>query len=220
MEFNEIAQKRYQTDFIALAKDRDRKEAVIRMRYLLGVAIKKQFSDERRITDSKGNIVDVKWRINPSKLAAMPNDSWQIQLLKLAPDRRPRESGKQVAKRLKREVVIANAYAAILHPLLCQSPEYRRAIRAVLQDLHFGKLAPLTRPEALILGAAGKLFVLLGGASASAAVATGASATTVALLAAAALPPAALAMAAFALCVNGLNYFCKRPRPRTSGKAH
>jgi hypothetical protein len=74
-DFDEIAEKRFGVDFQTLASNPDRNQTATRMRFLVGVALKKDYSDGREIKNREGELIDYKWRINPVKLASMPSDA-------------------------------------------------------------------------------------------------------------------------------------------------
>src|SRR5271157_3640057 len=80
-DFDDIARKRFGTDFATLAVDPDRNTAASQMRHLVGVALKKEYSDEEAERNAKGEVVDSKWKINDAKLESMPDEAWQFQLL-------------------------------------------------------------------------------------------------------------------------------------------
>jgi hypothetical protein len=76
------------------------------MRFVVGVALKKDYSDGREIRNSRGTLLDYKWRIDPLKLDGMPSNAWSLQLLSRAPDRQTGETGQQIAIRLSVRILI------------------------------------------------------------------------------------------------------------------
>src|SRR6202035_5821292 len=125
-DFDMIAKKCYGQPFEALALDAERRRATARMRQLVGVALKKDYSDGKKITTKSGALVDYKWTINDARLNKMPEDAWQFKILEMAPIRLKNETGKEIAARLRRETLLQRAYFGAIHPLLCQSPKFRK----------------------------------------------------------------------------------------------
>jgi len=185
-DFNDTAERRFGVNFETLARSRDRNKVARRTRFLVGVAIKKQYSDERRITDKRKSLIDVKWQINLKRLREMPSDAWQFQILALSPERRVGENGKAVAARLQRETFLQSAFFKAIHPYLCQNAKTRRELVAILKKFGLGQFARLASPEGLLGEGAIHLYTFLLGALGT-------------------LPAAALAVIALALCVSGLN---------------
>ncbi len=195
-DFDDIARKRFGTDFKTLAVDPNRNTAASQMRHLVGVVLKKEYSDEKPKSNSKGE-VDFKWKINNAKLESMPDEAWQFQLLGEAPDRLPGETGKQIAARLHRETLLQRCYFNVVHPYLCQTPEVRAEIKSALKEVGLGDYANLATPKtALGIGAA-KLYTILSLTS---------------------LPAAWIAVTALAICVIGLKRICRSTRRQPKGR--
>jgi len=188
-DINEIARKRFQTDFESLVRDADRKRSAARMRHIVGVALKKEYSDEEEIRNSKGQLIDYKWHINAAKLEALPDTAWQIQLLSSGPARLSGETGKQVAARLRRETLLQRYYFSIVHPYLCQSEVRRKEIKKLLEQIGLGGFAVLAGPKGLAAAGTASLYSYL-------------------VLAIPQLSAAAIAITALVLCVNGLDRIC------------
>jgi len=198
-DFDDIAEKRFEVDLDALGIDPDRNRAAARMRFLVGVALKKDYSDGREIRNSRGMLVDYKWRIDRAKLEATPSDAWSVQLLGRAPDRQPGETGKDVAVRLWRETLLQRCYFSVVHPYLCQDPQARRKIKTILKECGLGEFADLSSPKGLLKLGAASLFGFL-------------------LTPLGELPAAAIAVTAVALCVIGLDRICNNSRLRQLGE--
>jgi hypothetical protein len=200
-DFDDIAQKRFGTDFETLAVNPDRNRVAFQMRHLVGVALKKQYSDEKPETNSKGELVDYKWKINPAKLEGMPDEAWQIQLLREAPNRLPGETGKQVAARLRRETLLQRCYFTVVHPYLCQTPKVRTEIKSALREVGLGEYFSLATPKTALGVGAVKLYAVLSLTS---------------------LPAGWIAVTALALSVIGLNRICRstgeRPKEKLRGR--
>jgi hypothetical protein len=190
IEFDEIAMKRYQCDLEALALESSRRRAAQRMRQLVGVAIKKDYSREAPKTTRSGLPVDYQWVVDDELLGKMPDSSWQLTVLKMLP-RTEEETGRDVAARLRRETLLQRAYFKAIHPWLCQSPETREQIKEVLKECGLGEFTDLASPKGLLKMGAVKLYAVLAVAFQGT------------------LPAAAIAVSAVSLCVIGLNSICR-----------
>jgi len=190
---DEVAQKRFGLGFVAVATDSDRRKAASRMRHAFGVLLKKDYSDELAVTDRGGRQTDYKWKINAARLAALPNDSWQFKVLSQAADKRPRESGKDVAARLKRETLLARAYLRVIHPYLCQDSATRTKIKALVAQVGLSEFVGLASPKGLAAAAAAKLYASL-------------------VVVLNPMGAAVAAMTFLALCAIGLDSICRAAR--------
>ena len=193
-DFDMIAKKCYGQPFEALALDAERRRATARMRQLVGVALKKDYSDGKKITTKSGALVDYKWTINDARLNKMPEDAWQFKILEMAPIRLKNETGKEIAARLRRETLLQRAYFGAIHPLLCQSPKFRKEIKAILKKYGLGDFVDRVTPKKILEWGAGALYDYLYAILSSH------------------IPAAAIAVAAWALCVAGLNRICRGVR--------
>jgi hypothetical protein len=191
--FDEIASNRFEVNFEALVTDPDRNRVAARMRFMVGVIFKKEFSDGSPVRNRRGELLDYKWSINPVLLETTPTNAWSILLR--SPDRKAGESGKDVALRLSRETLLQRTYFEIVHPYLCQDPQLRRQIKAILKESGLGEFADLSSPKGLLKSGAAALFVLL----------------TPQITA---LPAAAIAVTALTLSVIGLDRICRNTGSR------
>jgi hypothetical protein len=135
-------------------------------------------------------LIDYKWNINTTKLRAMPDNAWQLQLLDAGSDRLSGETGREVVARLRRETLLQRYYFSIVHPDLCQNNKTRAEIKAILKEFGLGEFAGLASPKGLIATGCVKLYAVL-------------------MVAASSLPAAAIAVTTLAICVIGLNRICK-----------
>ncbi|SDI38519.1 hypothetical protein SAMN04487926_11614 [Paraburkholderia steynii] len=190
-DFDEIAQKRYQTNIKTLAYDPDRRSARTRMRQVLGVAVKKEYSREIPQYNRSGTLIDYQWEIDEAQLDSMPDSAWQLTLLQMVAGQPIGESGREVALRLRRETLLQRAYFKGIHFWLCQSPEIRRQIKQVLKECGLGEFADFAGPKGMLKVGAAKLYIILTG------------------IFHATLPAAAIAVTAVAVCVIGLNSICR-----------
>jgi hypothetical protein len=74
-----------------------------RMRHLMGVVMKKDFSTLKTVGS------DTKWKIDEEELWAIPSSHWALMVLKDSKDRRAGESAKKMAERLRRETILSVA---------------------------------------------------------------------------------------------------------------
>jgi hypothetical protein len=148
-ELNEIAGKRYRTRFERLALAEDRNCASAQMWHIVGVTLKRAYSDEIIKLSEDGAMRDYRWQINPRKLKAMPDGAWQFKLLSSDPRRRKHETGKSVARRLYRETLLQRRSFRIVHPHLCQDSKTRKEIQRLLQECGLGEYAGMATPKGL-----------------------------------------------------------------------
>jgi len=200
-EINDIAGKRYQTDFESLVISKDRNRAAAQMRQIVGISLKREYSDEILKVGRNGEIRDYQWRINPKKMKAMPETAWQFSLLASSPERRSKETGKAIARRLKRETLLQAYFFRLVHPYLCQDAKTRKEIKRLLRECGLGEFAGLSTPKGLVKAGCANLFAVL-------------------VVIMPTLPAAAIAVTALALCVTGLNRICRSStEPAVADKA-
>lgn len=189
-EIDNFAGKRYGTSFDALALAEDRNRASAQMRHIVGLVLKRAYSDEIIKLGWDGEVCDYRWQINPRKLRAMPESAWQFRVLASDPRRRRRDTGKSIARRLHRETLLQRRFFRIVHPYLCQDSKTRREIQRLLKECGLGEYAGIATPKGLVkTGAIGLFGVLTPIMSA--------------------MPAAAVAVTALSLCVTGLNRICR-----------
>jgi hypothetical protein len=183
-DMNEAAIKQYGSELKVGGKNRNQAED--RLRHVVGVVMKKDFSDEQQVRKG-GKVIDVKWVINPEKLAAMPDDAWQLQVLMAGDPKRARE----IAQNLKHEMRFQRHFFKIMHPYLCPTPEMTDNIGRILQEYGLGEYAKYTSPKKLAGVGSVALFAYLSGVI-----------TTI--------PAGAVALATLAICGMGLKKICKK----------
>ena len=199
-DVNEVATKRFDTDFEGLVRDEDRNRAAARMRHVVGVVVKKDYSDVREVRDARGRLVDVKWEINVKKLTAMPDSAWQLRLLAGAEAQPSAKYARAIALDLARETLLQRYYFKLVHPYLCQSVATRTEIKKILRQFGLGEFAGLATAEGLVGLGSLKLYAFL-------------------VVAAPSLPAGAIAVTALALCVTGLERVCRSAKDEEAGWA-
>ncbi|CAL79780.1 hypothetical protein BRADO6129 [Bradyrhizobium sp. ORS 278] len=157
--FDAIARKDYGQSFRKILEDADNRRRLRRFRHILGVSMKMDFS---LVVPHKAGEVPHRWIIDPPLLAKKSSKDWQIRVLTVYPDRRPGESGKDVALRLKRETFLARAFVKSVHQYICDDAETRKKVKDILTEIGLKEAADIATPKGMIKVGAGSLLAYLG----------------------------------------------------------
>lgn len=176
--FDIIARKDYGCSFRAVLQDRDKGRRSHRVRHILGVSMKKDFST---IVPEPSGEVPHRWKIDPALLEKKSAKDWELRVLAVSPERLPDESGRDVALRLHRETLLAKAFMTSIHQYICEEPETRKKVKKILTEMGLKEAADVATPKGLIKVGAGGLLAYLGPAL-GAFPATGVAVATVVLL--------------------------------------
>ncbi len=151
--FDEIAKSDYAISFAKLIADANRRRKSTRIRHIAGVAMKKDFS-VRTKTRRRGvhlpSGYDIKWKIDPTRLAKMPADHWSLDVLRYSPDRKAGESTKKLALRLRRETLLWRSFKKTIHNYICNDLETRQTVKKALAGAGLGVFTKTATPEGLI----------------------------------------------------------------------
>jgi hypothetical protein len=173
---------------------RDPRRRTQRLTHAVGVLMKRDYSRlETRRSKNAPRGTERKWVIDPVLAATMPPTAWQMQVLKLAPERKRGESPARLAVRLKRETKLGKAFRDTLHGFICDDPEVRKKIEGALKQAGFGAYAGLASPKGVVSASAAPL-----------------AATLAPFLSV--LPATAVAIAVIVIATLGLNAICRGSR--------
>jgi hypothetical protein len=182
-----VSNAAYGKSFTAVVRDDNRRARNLRIRQLSGVMLKRDFS--QKVVSSGEDSMNYKWKVDPQALASKSASDWEFKILKASPVRRPGETGKDVAARLKREIQLGRAFVQTLHAYICNDKRVRKQVKKALRDAGLGEFDGFATPQGLIkAGGAGLYGVLL---------------TAIPGVAA-----AGIAVAAVVVCTLGLSSIC------------
>jgi murein L,D-transpeptidase YcbB/YkuD len=185
---NAVAQAAYGKSFGAVVQDDNRRTRNQRIKQLSGVMLKQDFSHQ--VASSGPDTMRHQWKIDSKALASKSASDWEFKFLQAAPVRRPGESGKDVAARLRRESDLGRAFVATLHAYICNDQRIRKQVKKALDDAGLAEFAGLATPQGLIKAGGAALYAVLP----------------------AALPgvaAAGIAVAAVVVCTLGLASICR-----------
>jgi hypothetical protein len=135
------------------------------------------------------------------ELACKSENDWELRILETYPGRASGETCKEVALRLKREVLLGRAFVQSIHSYICKDAETRTRVKQILKQAGVEEFSGVATPEgalkASLIWLVPHLSPIVGGF----------------------YPAVAIASVALVLAVLGLDAICRSSSDQ-SHKAH